>query len=155
MSLLLAGIATATTASSSLTHSPASNGWIVFASDRDINSVAPFRLYRLEPIGGGVAPLGQLRGRQPAWSPDGTLIAFVDLSFRLVVARADGTRLKVLTGGRSLTQSPSWSPDGSRIVFGQFGAATSRSLRRRDLSPGRSPEDGLTTRGRAGRPPAR
>jgi Tol biopolymer transport system component len=147
MSLLLAGIATATTASSSLTHSPASNGWIVFASDRDINSVAPFRLYRLEPIGGGVAPLGQLRGRQPAWSPDGTLIAFVDLSFRLVVARADGTRLKVLTGGRPLTQSPSWSPDGSRIVFGQFGVGRSSGDLAVVTATGSKPRQ--ITRGRA------
>jgi Tol biopolymer transport system component len=112
-------------ASSAPAHYPASNGWIVFVSDRDINSVAPFRLYKLEPIGGRVDPIGQLRGRQPAWSPDGTLIAFVDLSFRLVVARADGTPLMVLTRGRPFARSPSWSPDGSRIVFQQFGVGRS------------------------------
>lgn len=56
--LLAVGLLTTAAASSSPVHYPASNGWIVFASDRDINSGAPFRLYRLEPIGGGVEPLG-------------------------------------------------------------------------------------------------
>jgi Tol biopolymer transport system component len=140
-------LATTGTAASSPGHYPASNGWIVFASDRDINSVAPFRLYQLEPIGGGVAPIGQLRGRQPVWSPDGTLIAFVDLSFRLVVARADGTRLRVLTSGRPLTRSPSWSPDGSRIVFQQFGVGRSNGDLAVVTATGSKPRQ--ITRGRA------
>jgi Tol biopolymer transport system component len=147
VSIVATVLATAGTGSSSPRHNPASNGWIVFASDRDINSVAPFRLYRLEPIGGGVAPIGQLRGRQPAWSPDGTLIAFVDLSFRLVVARADGSRLKVLTSGRPLSQSPSWSPDGSRIVFRQFGVGRSNGDLAVVTATGSKPRQ--ITRGRA------
>ncbi len=124
--LLSVGLLTVATASSAPWHYPASNGWIVFTSDRDVNSVAPFRLYRLEPVGGGVKPLGQLRGRQPAWSPDGSLIAFVDSKRRLVVAGADGFRRKTLTSGRYPVQNPSWSPDGSRIVVEQSGRGRSR-----------------------------
>jgi Tol biopolymer transport system component len=124
--LLAVGLLTASSSASSPAHYPASNGWIVFASDRDSNSVAPFRLYRLEPIGGGVEPLGQVRGRQPVWSPDGSLIAFVDARLRLVVAGADGFRSKTLTSGRYPVQNPSWSPDGSRIVVEQSGRGRSR-----------------------------
>jgi Tol biopolymer transport system component len=121
LSLLAVVLATAGAGSSSLAHYPATNGWIVFASDRTASGSGAFRLYRLEPLGGRVTPLGALRGRQPAWSPDGSLIAFVDARLRLVVAHADGTRLEALTSGKPPVQDPAWAPDGSRIVFQEFG----------------------------------
>jgi Tol biopolymer transport system component len=60
--------------------------------------------------------------RQPAWSPDGTRLAFLQYTKqgpRLAVVDADGSNLRVLrtfTGG--YTESPSWSPDGTKIVLG-------------------------------------
>jgi TolB protein len=54
-------------------------------------------------------------GLSPAWSPDGSLIAFAGRA-GLSVIRPDGTGLRVLPhteGG----EYPSWSPDGSRIAF--------------------------------------
>jgi TolB protein len=54
-------------------------------------------------------------GLSPAWSPDGSLIAFSGRA-GLSVIRPDGTGLRVLPdteGG----EYPSWSPDGSRIAF--------------------------------------
>jgi streptogramin lyase len=69
----------------------------------------------------------------PAWSPDGTKIAFAgsnasepcpDDAFYygcprdLYVVNADGTGLHLVSSGAS---SPSWSPDGERIVFQTSG----------------------------------
>jgi Tol biopolymer transport system component len=110
----------ASPAASAPRHTPASNGWIVFASDRTGIATSALRLYRLEPIGGAVTQLGQVEGSQPAWSPDGSEIAFVDERHRLAIASADGTGTTVLTSGRYPIREPSWSPDGSRIAFTQY-----------------------------------
>jgi Tol biopolymer transport system component len=71
-------------------------------------------------------------GRVPAWSPDGSTIAFArpDLSktvwfgdgsggtpFYLYLMDADGTNVRRLTDGDLSDYSPVWSPDGSQIAF--------------------------------------
>jgi Tol biopolymer transport system component len=117
--LALAAVCVVPSTGSSPGHTPASNGWIAFASDRSGAGTAGFSLYQLEPMGGRVTRFGELRGRQPAWSPDGSLVAYVDTRYRLVVAKADGTRLGTLTSGRFPVEDPAWSPDGGRIVFKQ------------------------------------
>jgi len=63
---------------------------------------------------------------EPAWSPDGRLIAFSSMrygSFDIFVMRADGSGTRRLTRTQEHDSRPSWSPDGSRIVFdrGQWG----------------------------------
>jgi len=56
----------------------------------------------------------------PAWSPDGSLIAFSGTGpsfFREIwVVRPDGSSLRRLTHGED-NLSPAWSPDGSHIIF--------------------------------------
>ena len=59
----------------------------------------------------------------PAWSPDGTKIAFNsdrgNYGEIWVINAADGTGETQLTSATGYQDStPSWSPDGSRIVFG-------------------------------------
>jgi TolB protein len=57
----------------------------------------------------------------PAWSPDGTRIAFVSGRAQhytdVYVMGADGTGQIRLTESPGLDSGPAWSPDGSRIAF--------------------------------------
>jgi len=59
--------------------------------------------------------------RQPAWSPDGTRIAFVAGYDRsdIFVMNADGTGLSNLTASTPdfVADNPAWSPDGTRLAF--------------------------------------
>ena len=61
----------------------------------------------------------------PAWSPDGTKIAFVRYSSgpgaEIYVMNADGTGQVDLTNGAN-DSAPAWSPDGTKIAFVRFGA---------------------------------
>ena len=57
----------------------------------------------------------------PAWSPDGTKIAFVsnrnDGVYQVYVMDADGTNQIQLTDGPREKRFPDWSPDGGKIAF--------------------------------------
>jgi TolB protein len=61
----------------------------------------------------------------PAWSPDGTKIAFsspVDGDFEVYVMSADGTGVKQLTHNElAADEDPTWSPDGRKIAFVGYG----------------------------------
>src|SRR5712691_2670027 len=54
----------------------------------------------------------------PAWSPDGSRIAFAG-GGDIFLMQADGTGRVNLTNCPSADRSPAWSPDGTRIVFTQ------------------------------------
>lgn len=56
---------------------------------------------------------------QPAWSPDGTSVAYVRWDGEeghILRVPADGGEPEVLTGEAAYYQEPAWSPDGERIV---------------------------------------
>ncbi len=60
----------------------------------------------------------------PAWSPDGTKIAFSSRrsgSNDLYVMDADGSGTQQLTSGDADDLHPTWSPDGKRIAFARSG----------------------------------
>jgi Tol biopolymer transport system component len=57
---------------------------------------------------------------QPAWSPDGSRLAFAshrDDNWELYLVDADGSNLVRLTLHAENDFAPSWSPDGHRLVF--------------------------------------
>ncbi len=58
----------------------------------------------------------------PAWSPDGTRIAYAQLQ-QIFVANTDGSgRTAVVTiNGDASPSPPLWSPDGSHIVYAAGG----------------------------------
>src|SRR5918995_6094775 len=60
--------------------------------------------------------------RWPAWSPDGTKIAFSRQVYpytrdEIYVMNADGSGLTRLTNNDTEDSVPTWSPDGTRIAF--------------------------------------
>jgi TolB protein len=100
---------------------------IVFTShaitDNHINSTTA-EIYVINADGTGI-PVRLTNNveeeRAPAWSPDGTRIAFMcrrgGLDFEICVMNADGTSQVQLTDNTVGDLTPSWSPDGQKIVF--------------------------------------
>jgi TolB protein len=97
------------------------NGLIAFSRWRPEGG-----LYAMNPDGTGVRRLtAELVDTAPAWSPDGSRIAFLRGFWGphagIYVMRADGTGLRRITDGGSLPGSsdngPSWSPEGTRMAF--------------------------------------
>ena len=60
----------------------------------------------------------------PAWSPDGSRIAFATTregTFFIYVMNADGTDARRLATGSAVEHDPTWSPDGRYIAFARAG----------------------------------
>jgi hypothetical protein len=78
-------------------------------------------IYTVPATGGGGTRLtnNDVSNIEPAWSPDGTRIAYWN-GGGLSVMRADGTHERSVYGTPGGAWAPSWSPDGGSIAFITF-----------------------------------
>ncbi len=109
---------------------------IVFASNRYENQwdsqtkygeYGDFELYVMDSDGNNITRVTHNIGmheRTPAWSPDGTKIAYSandDLKdsngWEIFVMNPDGTDQTMLVSSDAADHYPSWSPDGNKIAF--------------------------------------
>lgn len=106
---------------------------LLFVSTRD----GEYAIYAISTTGGdeqrltaadvdAATPQGLFFQTEPAWSPDGSTIAFASKrsgTFDLYAMSPDGTGTRRLTSTNDDDGQPAWSPDGARIVFAR-GAST-------------------------------
>ncbi len=92
---------------------------ILFTSQRTGNG----DIYAINADGTGITHLTNhaKEDEEPAWSPDGTQIAFASrrstVGQEIFVMNADGSNVRRLTTATGDDTAPSWSPDGSKIAF--------------------------------------
>jgi len=112
---------------------PGANGKIVFASNRTSgvnNPEGDFEIFTMDPNGTNLTQLTKnvANDADPAWSPDGTEVAFVserdggDLEiYRMNAvdndADGNGDNQLRLTNNSGEDSAPAWSPDETRIAF--------------------------------------
>jgi len=98
---------------------PGGNGKIAFT---ELDSTYNPDLATVAPDGSGRQTLLDA-GSEPAWSPNGTKLAFARSS-DIFIANADGTGITEVVGDApddDAAHDPTWSPDGSRIAYGKTG----------------------------------
>ncbi len=95
--------------------SPAGDGILIESE------TATTQISEVATDGGTPHVLLTVPGSTPAFSHDGSQLAYADGSGGIVIAAADGTHARQLTSTPDATKSsdsyPSFSPDGSRLVF--------------------------------------
>ena len=97
---------------------------VVFVSSKDGDP----GLYAVQADGGERSGrIGRHIAGDPAWSPDGKMLAFV-AGKSLFVAKADGTGARRITGALVEIYGPHWSPDSERIVYYAGGAVENLDL---------------------------
>ena len=103
---------------------------IAFTSDRD----KPGHIYTINPDGTAIETTSSdnfTTDLLPAWSPDGTKIAFSSNQsgkYEIWTMNSDGSGRRRLTDRKSFSSMPKWSPDGEKIVF------TSRTVGQQGIS---------------------
>jgi hypothetical protein len=93
---------------------PGDNGKIAFARN-NCNAVAcPFDVFTVDPDGTDLTEVAS-PGTHPAWSPDGTKLAFSDGS-RIIVSNPDGSSATPILDWGASVEGLTWSPDGGKLA---------------------------------------
>jgi Tol biopolymer transport system component len=115
--VIAAGLAALAVSAPAQAAFPGTNGKIAFMRN-DCPFGCVFKIYSMNADGTSPTALTtNLRfAGFPAWSPDGTKIAF-EGNREIYTMNADGTNQTRLTTNAALDTYPAWSPDGTKIVF--------------------------------------
>jgi Tol biopolymer transport system component len=97
---------------------PGNNGKVAFDSDRD---TAAGEIYSITPGGSATRLTFSTRSSDPAYSPDGSRIAFISTkptgTTQVWVMNADGSNPREITHTNTPKLEPAWSPDGTKIAY--------------------------------------
>lgn len=78
-------------------------------------------LYAIDPDGSDLVQLTDGESAFPAWSPDGTRLAYTvglpDGTWQIATMARDGSDVRVLTSGPGIHEVPTWSPDGTWLAY--------------------------------------
>ena len=106
---------------------PGANGRIAFVREPAPGQPeAPDQVFGVSADGSGLQPITSVDSDDPAFSPNGRLIAYMAADAadpnqsRIWVANADGSQPHEIALASGVTYDdgdPSWSPDGTRLVF--------------------------------------
>lgn len=94
------------------------NSELVFASTRPWGD--SWSLWAMNDDGTNLRRLTPGFAVDPAWSPDGSRIAYVGADSAVHVMNADGSDARRLTTRGLPEDQPSWSPDGRWLVFARY-----------------------------------
>lgn len=103
--------------------------WIVMSQEGE-------GLWVMKPDGTNLHSISDRDDIDPAWSPDGSMIAFASSragARQLFVMNTDGTNIRQVTNLDNMGGRISWSPDGARLAF-YAGPAANHNIFTIDLN---------------------
>ena len=125
---------------SSTIETPITTRDIVFVSNRAGGDLDIFAMYEDGTAQVNMTPAGTACDKTPAWSPDGTKIAFASGraitpatsactgNIDIYVMNADGTNVTPVVTTVGTDIQPTWSPDGTQLAYSsQYAIATNKA----------------------------